>query len=205
MEKRKVLCMMVAFCMLTLGFLLSGERVKAAEETPASSFEYEVLDDGTIEITKFSGIENDVVVPEKINGTEVTSLGSMCFSQCSDINSVYIPDSIKNVGEWCFYQCENLISVKLPKNMKNIGEWTFKGCKNLKNIQIPENVTSIGERAFSECSSLIAIQIPEGVKRIGIYAFSECSNLKTVNIPENMIINGEFDTYEGIEKIVMDN
>ena len=26
-----------------------------------------------------------------------------------------------------------------------------------------------------------------------------------INIPENMILNGEFDTYEGIEKIVMDN
>ena len=47
----------------------------AAEANPASDFEYAVNKDGGITITKYIGTDTDVVIPEKIEGKNVTVIG----------------------------------------------------------------------------------------------------------------------------------
>mgnify|MGYP000648023566 FL=1 len=48
-------------------------------------------------------------------------------------------------------------------------------------------------------------------RNIGLWArdlliiYFEIKKELNINIPKNMIINGDFDTYEGIRKIVIDN
>lgn len=43
-------------------------------------FEYRVLDDGTVEITKYNDWEAEKVdIPEKIDGKSVTSIGNEAF------------------------------------------------------------------------------------------------------------------------------
>ena len=51
----------------------------------------------------------DVVIPETVtyNGItySVTSLGWACFTYCSSLTSITIPNSVTSVGEYCFYNC----------------------------------------------------------------------------------------------------
>ena len=54
--------------------------------------------------SKYSG---DIVVPEKVNGSDgmeyvVTSLSEKCFSDCSSIKSITIPSSVTSLGKSCF-------------------------------------------------------------------------------------------------------
>ena len=113
----------------------------------SSRYEYKSLEDGTIEITKYVGDEQNLVIPSSIDGLRVTSIGSAFYFN-NDMISVTIPDSVSSIGDYAFQFCDNLISVTIPDSVTNIGKMAFFSCRNLTSLTIPDSVTSIGESAF---------------------------------------------------------
>ena len=60
----------------------SGEDVQVAGAALTyGDYNYMVLTDGTVEITKYIGDDVDVVIPSKIKGKKVTSIGSYAFKK----------------------------------------------------------------------------------------------------------------------------
>lgn len=156
-----------------------------ASAATSDDFVYEVLNDGTAEITGYSGSTETLTIPSELDGYTVTSLGRRAFYKCTSLTSVVIPDSVTSIGSWTFGMC-NLTSVTLGNGLIIIGEYAFGGCKNLPNITIPNSVKIIDNYAFVTCSSLTTIKIPDGVTRIGLNAFFSCSNLASVTIPDSV-------------------
>ena len=85
--------------------------VCASAET-YGDFDYSVLDDGTVKITKYIGSAEKVEIPEKINGKSVTSIGNYAFEYCENITSVTIPDSVTSIGVYAFEYCASLKSIR---------------------------------------------------------------------------------------------
>ena len=60
----------------------------------------------------------EVVIPQKFiyDGItySVTSLGESCFSGCTGLTSITIPNSVKSLGASCFYGCTGLTSITIP-------------------------------------------------------------------------------------------
>lgn len=88
-------------------------------------------------------------------------------------NATYIVDN-------AFTNCTNLVSVVIPDSVVRIGGGAFTGCTNLTNVTIGNNVTSIGY-AFYECRGLTSVTIGNSVTSIGQQAFSGCSHLTSIN------------------------
>ena len=65
-------------------------------------YEYSVLDDGTVEITKYTGSESKVAVPDEIGSKSVTKIGSGAFSRCAKLESITIPDSVSKIDNKAF-------------------------------------------------------------------------------------------------------
>ena len=125
------------------------------------------------------------------------------FQENYDLESVFIPKSVKIIGDYAFYGCECLEKFSLPSTIKKIGSCAFSCCPGFGNIVLPEsleyigdfmfegtwqrsinlplNVKAIGKFAFSE-SKIEVINIPQSVKKISRYTFEKCRNLKTVNL-----------------------
>ena len=135
--------------------------------------------------------DTDVVIPPRSpEGDLVTRIGERAFSNCSDINSVVIPDGVVEIGEDSFSYCSSLTSVFIPESVTRIGNGAFCGCSSLTSISIPESVTRIGNDAFSGCSSLTSISIPESVTEIGECAFGYCDALTSIVIPDSVTVLG---------------
>ncbi len=149
-------------------------------------FRYEILENGTVEITDYLGGAEKLTIPSQIDGKKVTSIGACAFEECYSLVSITIPSSVTYIGNYAFYYCESLQSVTIHGNITRIGDGTFGNCRALSSITIPESVTSIGESAFYYCSSLTSITIPEGVTSIGESAFCLCTSLASVNIPDSV-------------------
>ena len=70
-------------------------------------------------ITKYNGTDTVVVIPSKINGTPVTTIGNAAFRD-SSVTSVTIPASVTEIGANAFAGCTNLTSVTYGGDWSNL-------------------------------------------------------------------------------------
>ena len=225
----------MAFAVLgtPLGDILPFVRESVATTAGAETYgdySYKVLDDGTVEISRYTGNAAVVDIPANINGRRVTSIGDNAFNNYISLTNVTIPDSVTSIGASAFIFCSNLTNITLPKGVTSIGDGAFKdcssltsitipfgvtsirnstfyGCSSLTSIAIPKSVTSIGYGAFYYCKSLTSITIPDSVLSIGGYAFSACKTLTSITIPDSVLSigNSAFSSCEELTRITLPN
>ena len=95
----------------------------------------------------------DVVIPETVtyNGItySVTSLGWACFTYCSSLTSITIPNSVTSLGDCCFYGCSSLTAITIPNSVTSLGDYCFADCRSLTSIyMLPSTPPSTGSNMF---------------------------------------------------------
>lgn len=186
---------------LSLALMLSLAVLPAAAET-SGDYGYSILDDGTVEITYYSGSDTEIVIPSKLDDKKVTSIALYAFSDHLDITGITIPNSVTKIGTGAFANCAGLKSISIPDSVTSISDEMFSSCNSLESITIPDSVKSIGACAFSYCYSLENITIPDGVKKIEHEAFLYCTDLTSIAIPDSVTSIG-FDAFYGCEKMTI--
>ena len=166
------------------------------------------IENGKVTITDCdTSLSGDIVLPSKIEGKPVTSIGSFAFRGCSSLTSVTIGNSVTSIGSYAFYDCSSLASITIPNSVASIGGWAFGYCSSLTSITIPDGVTSIGDSAFFGCSSLTSITIPNSVTSIGDSAFRYCTSLTSITIPDSVTSIGSdaFSYCDSLTSITIPN
>ncbi len=183
---RKILSLLMSLAMILTALPLSGVTAFAQDGTHTSgNFEYAVLEDGTAEITDYTGSAETLEIPSKLDTYTVTSIGDEAFGYNDDLvslTSVTIPNSITNIGNYAFAGCFSLAGVTIPDSVTSIGEYAFEDCDSLTSITIPDKVASIGEYMCRDCDSLTSVTIGKGVTNIGDGAFYGCNALTSITI-----------------------
>lgn len=198
----------------------SGEDVQVAGAALTyGDYNYMVLTDGTVEITKYIGDDVDVVIPSKIKGKKVTSIGSYAFKKeyfdgpGLDIKSVVIPEGVTNIGLAAFEECEYLGKVTIPSSVTHIRSYAFSGTPWLEalkknndyvvvnnillastvtegEITIPDGIVTIAGGAF-ECTNITNVHFPDSVTVIENLAFYQCYKLTHIVLPKKLTYLGD--------------
>lgn len=218
-----VVALTIAFGGLALpaesGVFFDGAAVSASAET-YGDYEYKILDNGTVEITKYTGTDEKVVIPSTINGKKVTSIGHGAFMECINIEKITIPDSVTTIDYNAFSDCPNLVSITIPCNVTSIGAYSFNGCEKLTSITVDSknkyylsedgvlfNKTKTELVAYPAGNSRKEYTIPDGVKSLNKRAFLGAVNLTSIKIPNSVktIGEGEFYGCKNLENINIPN
>lgn len=162
------------------------------------SYDYVILSDGTVEITNYFGNDENVSVPIYIDNLLVTSIGNFAFTNCSDLVSIELPDSIINIGDNPFIGCSNLMKIEVSVEHKYLfvinGVLCSKPDKRLITYPcgfkdslyiIPHEVQIIGSYSFGGCNNLNLVDIPDTVLDIGTNPFADCSSLINIRVSED--------------------
>lgn len=200
----------------------SNTSTASADETTQTSpvstlsnddYEYIVLDDGTVEITRYleqTGNYCEVSVPSTIDGHTVTRIGKEAFAT-TGITGVTIPDSVTYIGESAFEGCTSLETVRIGKAVTKIEDSAFINPHyeslsggSLKEFTVDnentafqaidgnlysKNVTRLIRYANAKSDS--EFDIPDTVTDIAAYAFFSSANLTSVAIPDSVKSIGE--------------
>lgn len=140
------------------------------------------FDETTGTITKYVESDTVVVIPSKINGVTVETIGHAAFER-SAVTSVTIPDSVTAILDRAFANCSQLTNISIPNSVTSIDFSAFEHCTSLKSITLPSSLRNISMFLFHNCSQLTTIQIPDSVLSIQDYAFGNCTRLETIRIP----------------------
>ena len=142
-------------------------------------------------ITKYAESDTVVVIPSKINGVTVETIGHAAFER-SAVTSVTIPDSVTAIHDGAFANCFQLTNISIPNSVTSIGLSAFDGCTKLESITLPSSLRNISMFLFHNCSQLTTIQIPDSVPSIQDYAFGNCTSLETIHIPVSVTSIGVY-------------
>ncbi len=156
-----------------------------------------------------------------------------------DLPTYNIANGTRWIGDYAFSDCQNLTSINIPNSIVGIGRYVFGGDSSLQSINIeegntfycsvdgvvfnsdttklveypkgrqggyiiPNGVALIKEYAFHSTMGLSSIVLPSSVDTIEEYAFTRCNGLKSIicystNPPETYYgLHGE-DIFYGVD------
>ena len=175
-----------------------AEIISVPGET--ADYETEILDDGSLRIKKFIGLERDtVVVPNQIDGMPVRVIGEETFAGCSGIQKVVISEGITDINDDAFAGCTSLSHVELPQSLINLGSLSdsflddicpngvFYECA-LTKITLPTGLSYIGKSVFHECEQLAAVTIPDHINTVESCCFWGCTSLTSIVLPHSLTV-----------------
>ncbi len=158
---------------------------------------------------------------EEVSFDNINSIGLEAFMG-SGIRELVLPEGVQSVGMRAFSECANLETVTLPQSLTELAQTMFTYCPNLREFNgafasddhrclfgnltyqgkavfafapagfgpddtyiVPEGVASISSYAFAGYD-IGRVILPESLNTISTYAFYGCSSLKDVTIPANV-------------------
>ena len=202
---KQIFMFVLMFGLMTVLFVTLGTSASAATY---GDLTYKI-ENGEVAITDCNESATEVVIPEKIAGYPVTTIGDAAFYNCSALAKINIPDSVKTIGSEAFYKCKALTSVTIPDSVTRIGIYAFYNCTGLTSVYISD-IDKWCNVVFADSNSnplyyagnlyvnkklVKNLILPDSVTNISNSAFSGCSSLTSVTIPDSVTRIGGYAFY----------
>lgn len=121
----------------------------------------------------------------------IVTIGHEAFCNCSELQSITFPITLKEIQSGAFVDCKNLTRIDFNDGIEKIGEYAFLGCEKLQKVVIPNSVKEI-EHAFDD-SIVSEITIPVGIK--SVFYFNTFEDEKQCKY-KSIKLNSGFETIE---------
>ena len=202
---------------------LSLDTVMTAVAQTYGDYEYEVLDNGGIMITKYIGSAPEVTVPSVIDNKSVVAINSGAFKEdgkwheegtevtFTDVTKVTIPESVTDVSIHAFSGCTELKTVIMPDTA-----WTSLIGYNISNTASDPDVYTYKTQKDNTIQltgyygSKSSLTIPselcgKKVTSIGASAFSGNYRIMSVSMPSSIteICDGAFFSCLNLEEVTI--
>ena len=193
-----------------------------ANAASTSDYEYEILDDDFVAITKYKGSVENLAIPEKIGNYYVGGINHNAFRDNTKLKSVSIPECASYIDENAFADCVNLKDIYIGSHVTSIGinafintafykdnsNWVngalylnrclIKYNSSASEYRIADGTITIADNACSGMRSLLKCYLPDSLRTIGIDAFSSGA-LVDINIPSSVYSIGEDAFFNNIK------
>lgn len=203
-SKRVVSMLMALVMVLSLGAFFC---VTTAFADSDGHWNY-IVSNGKATITSYIGGERSITIPAKVGGYPVDKVQALFINSAkTNVTSVRFSNGITEIGSSLFENCTSLQTVTLPDTLRVVGADAFSGCSSLTGIVLPSMVYSIGDNAFKDCTNLYSASINCAINVVPKNIFADCVKLGNVTLPANCteIQNGAFLNCVSLAKVNMPN
>ena len=226
MKKTTMLILLTAVCAALFALM------PALAEEVSGPWTYELASEGLV-ITAYSGAEENVVIPDEIDGYKVSVIGKHAFLDNHTMRTLVIPEGVSSIRVEAFYGCAGLSRIDFnAKNCAVPDIWIYDGSKGAgvfsgagsasptgltvvfgdKVARVPDHLfdtASIGEYGHNgyACAGVTSVFISDSVKEIGNCAFRSCRQLENIHFGTGVktIGDGAFYACEALNSLVFDD
>ena len=186
----------------TVGHTVKDDKCSVCGKNASEGLEFDLIDNQCYYVKGIGECEDkDIIIPSQYENLPVIKINDSAFENCSDIISIFIPDSVTEVGYRAFDKCLSLLNISVDEEnteYKSINGDLYKinadgtlfslvkyaVAKADTTYTVPDSVTIIGNGAFYGCESLTNVIITGNSQLMWISkeAFSDCENLIKVDL-----------------------
>ena len=210
--KRKLSFILAVVLLLSSLTLMAGAYTMHHGDYKSGDFYYNILNNGTIEITYYAGNDPVLTIPAQLDGKRVSLVGSWYMFDMDYrkiVKEIIIENGVKTIVD--LGDCPNLKKVTIPKSVTRLEEGAFFECTSLDTVVGGENVVYCGNIAFGDtpffknsrnwrngqfyfgkCLLALnknyagALNVRSDVTCIADDVFRNCKNLTSVYIPASV-------------------
>ena len=155
---------------------------------------FEISEDGKVLIRVNDCCMTHIIIPDGITDIKRSDF---VFRECTLLQSIVIPKSLKRISGLTFRHCKSLHTITVDENNESFADvdgimYTkdlteivlVPQGKNIVKFKIPNFVKKIRRGAFYNCKCLQSVEIPDSVVNIEEKAFEKCVSLESINIPQ---------------------
>ncbi|MEG1751875.1 MAG: leucine-rich repeat domain-containing protein [Clostridia bacterium] len=152
-------CAFIFFLVGVIVVAVDDDSINITPEKPTVVSVFVVDDNGMLTEfnPKISG--GEIVIPENVDGKQITKIGPNVFKNQSEITKITINNSITQIGESAFEGCKKLESIEFSPKVETIKENAFKGCEKLCRIKFNSKSIVVMKNAFLSVSASGSIQL----------------------------------------------
>ena len=99
----------------------------------ALPFTYTVSEAG-VTVTAYTGSDVSVSIPATIDGRAVIAIGDRAFMNCKTVQSVVVPEGVREIGWFAFSGCISLGGISLPSSVEAISYGAFENCPSALTV-----------------------------------------------------------------------
>lgn len=141
---------------------ITVEMVENAPVTDGSFFKV-VEVEGGVSIDAYTGTDEIVVIPEKIDGKTVVEIEDGAFVNAETIKGIKLADTIKILGDSAFVNSECIEIIVAGVGLKTIEQYAISCCPNLREVKLNDGLEFIGAGGIAIVPSLKEVYIPASV------------------------------------------
>ena len=185
MKKRKIIKITVlTVLLLTLSFASAGTMAGAKTK---NGFTYKITKN-QVKIVSCSKNQKRIVIPNKIAGKKVTSLGANVWKKSSKVQTIVLPKYLKTIEKkQADYGWGNIAK------KKNVFSTPFTGCSKLKNIKVAK-----GNKYFCSAKGVL---YTKNKKTLLIYPAGRTQKSYTIQGKTTQIGEAAFEYAKYLQKI----
>ncbi len=164
-------------------------------------------------ITKYTGKETKVIIPETLEGIPVTSIAGNAFEGNENLTYVKLPSTLISISGNAFNLCSSLTAFDIDsanttfavvdgvlyRKDTDTESATYGEIKSLSvfpagkggHFTIPYGIEAVGAYAFDHCYNLTSVDMYNTVTTINANAFSYCWNLESIRLSDNLTTLGQ--------------
>lgn len=157
-------------------------------------------------ITRYNGLEENIVLPNEIEGKKVLFIYDYAFKY-KEIKSIELNEDLLWIGESAFENTK-LESIRFNKSLLGIQTMAFGECKSLKSVDFSQclNLIEISDFAFLNCS-ITSLDLSQNTQLqiLGCSSFANNEGLMEIQlnneidyVGQNVFYNTAYTNQEGI-------
>ena len=201
--KKTVFPLLVAVLLLTALAFSGCSALALLHKDGDMLFRYLEEIDGYV-LLSYSGMDEELVIPEEINGTPVLRIGALAFANGSTLKRITVPNSVVKIYKGAFAGCTNLEEITLPyigETPNSYGsydtrfDYIFKTAEahhtqpcvptTLQKVTVTQQ-TYYRMSAFYGCASVKTVVLPSETTELGESVFGSCSSLVNFQFPSRL-------------------
>lgn len=127
-----------------------------------------------------------VVLPDTIK-----NIPSGFLTDCHKLKSIVLPKFLESIENEFLFRCDEIEEIEFPHTLRKIGSNFLNRCHKLIEIDLSKTKVEVIEKNFaSTCKDLEEIFLPRELKVIGNAFAVTCHKILRIKLPENLKVIG---------------